>query len=403
MRFTCFTPILLVVVSGFVQGLDAADWPQFRGPERTGATAEKHWQPWPAGGPKIAWKARVGLGFSSIVIANGRAATAGFASNRDTVFCFDAVTGKQLWKHSYPAQLGDVYYDGGTSGTPTFDGDRLYWLSRWGDLFCFNAADGKIVWSKQIQKETGMKIPSWGFTGAPLVHDNLLVLNIGEAGMALDKSDGTIMWQSANGDCGYSTPLPVQRNGQWLALLSNDEHYLAVELKTGREVWRHRWLTQYGVNAADPIVSGDRVFICSGYGKGGALLDVSSGTPQELWKTKKLRTQFNSAVLHEGHLYGPDGDTTQTASLKCLEFATGEEKWAHPGFGSGGVLLADGQLIALTAKGELLIAPASPDGFKPVARAQVLGGTCWTAPVMANGMIYCRSGRGDVVAVDVRK
>ncbi|MBK7997700.1 MAG: alcohol dehydrogenase, partial [Verrucomicrobia bacterium] len=121
------------------------------------------------------------------------------------------------------------------------------------------------------------------------------------------------------------------------------------------------------------------------------------------WKSKSLRTQMNPAVLHQGHLYGVDGDTTEKASLKCVEFATGTEKWKQSNFGSGGVILADGKLIALSGTGELMIAPASPEGFNPTSRAQVLGGKCWTAPVLANGFIYARNSRGDVVAVDVRK
>ena len=112
---------------------------------------------------------------------------------------------------------------------------------------------------------------------------------------------------------------------------------------------------------------------------------------------------MNPAVLHQGHLYGVDGNTTDKAALKCLDFATGDEKWSQPGFGTGGVILAHGKLIALGGKGELTIAPATPAGFQPTARAQVLGGTCWTAPVLADGRIYCRNSRGDVVCVDVRK
>src|SRR5690349_20725106 len=131
----------------------AADWPQYRGPNRDGTSKETGWNAEWTGEPKIAWKATVGLGFSSIVVANGKACTAGHAEGQDTVFCFDAVTGKELWKHSYPAELGDKYYEGGTTGTPTFDGDRVYWLSRWGDLFCFDAASGKILWQTNIQKE----------------------------------------------------------------------------------------------------------------------------------------------------------------------------------------------------------------------------------------------------------
>jgi outer membrane protein assembly factor BamB len=381
----------------------ADDWPNWRGPQRNGHTAEKNWlDQWPAAGPSIAWKAKVGLGFSSFVVGGGRAFTVGHAAEKDTVFCFDAVSGKELWKHSYAAELGDKFFEGGTTGTPTLESGRLYWLSRWGDLFCFAAADGKIIWSKNIQKETGLRIPDWGFTGAPLVLDDLLVLNVGDAGVAVEKASGKLVWKSADDNAGYSTPLPLKRGNDALALFGNGTAYLAVNARTGKEAWRFKWLTEYGVNAADPVVNDDRVFISSGYNKGAALLKLGDGEPEQVWKSKALRTQLNAAVLHEGHLYGVDGDTTAKATLKCLEFETGKEKWAQPSFGSGGVIIADGKLIALGGTGELLVAPATPTGFKPTSRAQVLGGKCWTAPVLANGLVYCRNSRGDVVCVDLR-
>jgi outer membrane protein assembly factor BamB len=108
-------------------------------------------------------------------------------------------------------------------------------------------------------------------------------------------------------------------------------------------------------------------------------------------------------VHFKGHLYGVDGDTTEKASLKCIDFATGAEKWKQTGFGSGGIIIADGKIVALSGTGELMIAPATPDGFKPASRAQVLGGKCWTAPVLAHGRIYCRNSRGDIAVVDVGK
>lgn len=382
----------------------ALDWPHYRGLQRNGTSHEKDWSDtWPSDGPKIAWKTAVGLGYSSMVISGGKIATAGHASGQDTVYCFDAVSGKELWKRSYPAPLGDKYYEGGTTGTPTFEGNRLYWLSRWGDLFCFDAAQNTILWQKQIQKETGMKIPTWGYTGAPLIHQNLLVLNIGEAGMAVDKNTGSIVWKSANEDAGYSTPFPYQRGDEWMGILSNGESYVGIHLKTGKEAWRFKWTTEYGVNAADPILEGDQVFISSGYGKGSALIRLQGQEPVQVWKSKALRTQLNAAVLFEGHLYGPDGDTGDKGSMKCLDFKTGAEKWAFPNFGTGGLIIAQGKIIALSSTGELLTGRASPAGFKPTSRAQVLGGKCWTAPVLANGFVYCRSGKGDLVAVDLRK
>lgn len=389
-------------VPGFLNRAD--DWPNWRGPNRNGVSTETGWRDdWPADGPGLAWKAKVGLGFSSFAVAQERVFTVGHAEGQDTVWCLAAASGKVLWKHSYPAELGDKFFEGGSTGTPTVADERVYTLSRWGDVFCFEAASGKVVWSKNVQSETGIRIPDWGFTGAPLVHENLLVLNVGEAGVALDRATGKIVWKSADQNAGYSTPYPMRRDGKWLVVLGNGTAYVAVHPDNGKEAWRIRWLTEYGVNASDPIVEGDRLFLSTGYGKGAGLFQLGAGEPEPLWKTRKLRTQMNPAVLYQGHLYGVDGDTTEKAALKCLEFATGEEKWAHPGFGSGGVIVADGKLIALAGAGELMVAPATPNGFKPTGQFQVLGGKCWTAPVLANGRIYCRNGRGDVAVVTVRK
>ena len=123
-----FTAVLVI---GWLsaQEVAAEDWPQWRGPERNGVSREKGWSDqWPKEGPPIAWKAAVGLGFSSVVVSSGKAVTAGHANETDTVVCFDALTGKELWKHSYPAELGDKYYEGGTTGTATFEGERVFAL-----------------------------------------------------------------------------------------------------------------------------------------------------------------------------------------------------------------------------------------------------------------------------------
>jgi outer membrane protein assembly factor BamB len=384
--------------------LMAEDWPQWRGPNRNGISTEKGWlDQWPSDGPPIAWKAAVGMGFSSFAVAGGRVYTMGNSDGNDTIFCLDATTGKELWKHSYPADLGDKFFEGGTTGTPTVDEGRVFALSRWGDLFCLDAATGKMVWTNNLPKQTGVRIPVWGFSGAPTVLENLLLLNVGEAGMALDKATGKLVWQSANKEAGYSTPLPWRHNGSISVLLGSGTSYLAVEPHSGKELWRIRWLTQYGVNAADPVLDGELVFISSGYGKGAALLKPGAGPEPELvWKSKVLRTQLNAAVLIGGYLYGGDGDASDKPALKCIAIADGKEQWSEPGVSVGALMAAEGKLIIMGDHGELVIAPASPKGFQPTARAQVLGGKCWTAPVLANGFIYCRNSRGDVAALAVR-
>ncbi len=222
----------IFALSTFASG---ADWPHWRGPHRNGISDEKGWTTnWGAAGPKVLWKARIGLGFSSFAVADGRVYTTGHADSTDTVFCFDAATGKALWKHSYPADLGDKYYEGGTSATPTANGGRLYQLSRWGDVFCYEASSGKVVWKKNVQTETGANIPDWGYAGSPLVLDGLVILNVGSAGTALDKVTGNILWKSGEDNAGYSTPLPrLPRQGH-----ARDPRFRQVMARRGFEVRR---------------------------------------------------------------------------------------------------------------------------------------------------------------------
>jgi outer membrane protein assembly factor BamB len=238
--------------------------------------------------------------------------------------------------------------------------------------------------------------------------ENLLLLNAGDAGIAFDKSDGHLVWKSAAKESGYSTPLPIPGDSG-LVLFSNGKGYVAADAKTGKEAWRVKWVTNYGVNAADPIVDDSTMFVSTGYGKGAALFRFGKGEPEVVWQNRVLRTQINPAVRISGVLFGIDGDAAnepgarQKSKLKCVELATGAEKWAFPLEDVGSVTAADGKLIVLSGDGELLVGPASTEEFKPSARAKVLSGRCWTVPVLANGRILCRNAEGQVVCLDVRK
>ena len=189
-----------------------ADWFRWRGPNLDGISNETGWAAnWPKDGPPVVWKASVGTGFSSMTVAGGRLYTMGNEDSVETVYCLDAATGAEIWTHSYECPLDDRFFEGGPTATPTADSGAVYTISRQGDLFCFDAQNGKVRWSKNIQRETGVRIPGWGFSASPLVHGDLLLLNAGDAGTALNKTTGKVVWTSGDGEAGYTTPLPVRR------------------------------------------------------------------------------------------------------------------------------------------------------------------------------------------------
>ena len=401
-RLICKLFLVLSFICQFPLSASGDDWPNWRGASRNGVSAEKNWQcNWPSDGPKICWKANVGVGFSSMAVADGRLYTMGNSDNRDTVHCLDSKSGKVIWKHSYDCPLDDRFFEGGPTSTPTIDGDRVYTLSRQGDLHCFDALAGTVLWSKNVAQDAEVRIPGWGFSSSPLVHEDRLILNVGESGISIDKSTGEILWQSGDAEAGYMTPHRLRIGKQWFALIASGKFYQCVNLDSGKVAWKHRWLTTNGCNAADPIVVGDQVFISSGYGRGAALLSFTDSSAKVAWSNTEMQNQLNSSVLVDGFVYGFDGDEGADAQLKCMEYATGEIRWSQAGFGAGSLMVADNQLIILSETGELTIAPVSNELFKASASAQVLAGKCWTVPVLSNACIYCRNAVGEVVCVDV--
>lgn len=190
------------------------DWYRWRGPDSNGISTESNWSTaWPDGQPKIAWGAEVGIGFSSFVVANSLAYTVGYADSQETLYCFDVSDGQVRWQYAYPATLDDRDFGGGPNPTPTLDGERLYFLSRPGELFCLQAKSGAGPWTKQVAEAAEVRVPGWGFSAAPLIVGDKLILNIGESGAAFNKLDGRLLWSSENKDAGYGSPVLMDRGG----------------------------------------------------------------------------------------------------------------------------------------------------------------------------------------------
>jgi len=396
-------------VTSYAENLaNSTDWFQWRGPNRDGISSETGWlSTWSEEGPKQLWKIQVGWGYSSVTVSNGLLYTMGNVNKTDTVYCLDADTGDVGWKYSYPCKLGSWK---GTRIAPTVDGNAVYTLSSEGHLFCFDAVSGKIIWSKELKEELKAKPPNHGFACHPFIVGDMLILEIGVEGgsvVAFDKTDGSVIWKSGNEKVGYSTPMTYSLGDKEHLAVFTGTALVGLTLANGQQLWRHKWKTPHQCNIATPIISDDKIVISAGYGMGCALLQIRQDKkPKTIWKNKRMASHFNSCVLWNGYLYGFHGapkNKPTKGELRCLDFKTGNVKWKHRGnMDKGSLMIADGKLIILSEHGELIIAEASPVGFKELARTKVLEGTCWTMPVLSGGRIYCRDHEGTLVCVDVR-
>ncbi|MHC4616906.1 MAG: outer membrane protein assembly factor BamB family protein [Planctomycetota bacterium] len=394
----------IIVLAGYMFSIGccgiarAADWPNWRGPNHNGISDERGWAAaWPKNGPAILWRKSVGAGFSSISVSSGRVYTMGNIDNQDILYCLEPDTGKEIWKKSYECPLLDKSHEGGPAATPTVEGQAVYTFSKKGDVYRFDAAGGNVIWHRNVTDELGAKQPSWYFAGSPLVLENMVILNAGTQGIALNKTDGKLIWRNGREPPGYATPVPFSSNGERSVLIFGAKALACLAATTGKPLWRYRWKTPWDENIADPIVSGETVFISSGIGTGCALLKIQGDKVDEIWRNKNMKNHLNCSILWQGYFYGFDED-----QVKCLDFENGRVMWSQPGLGKGSLMAADGKLIILSEKGKLVIAEASPTGYKQLAGVQILKGKCWTVPVLANGRIYARNASGDLVCVDLR-
>jgi outer membrane protein assembly factor BamB len=374
------------------------DWPQWRGPDRDGTTDTPLDPAFGKGGPDIAWTADIGVGFTGVTIADGKAFTAGWRDGQTTFVCFDANTGDKQWSHSFPTKKYDNLNVGGPSGTAAFDQGHVYHMARDGRLICYVADTGEVKWDKPLASEYGVEVPRWGFSGSPVILGDALYIDVGRI-VALNKTTGDEIWKTDDLGPAYSTPAPFTYEGKdYLAVFPETGLYV-LERQTGKQVAHHGWKTKYGVNAATPVVVGDkRLFISSDYGTGCAMLKFDGGALDLLWENKNLKNQMCTSLHIDGYLYGFD-----SSKLTCLSAENGEEMWNQRGLGRGTVIAAGKTLVVLSDTGEVLTAPATPRGFKPVSKVRVIDGddTIWTAPTLANGKLYVRGSRGKLVCVNV--
>ena len=379
-------------------------WPNFGGPSRNQFSDEKGLKiNWGDDEPERLWELNVGLGYSSIIVVEGLAYTQGNSDGRNTLYCVEESSGKIKWQHSYPCEKAPKYFDGGSRSTPMIANEILYLCSHEGDFYALDAKSGKILWTKNLIKDFNGKRPTWGYAGSPLVVEDKLILETGSQDgslICLNALKGDIIWKSGNTEAGYTSPM--LRNDNEI-LIFNEIGIANHDLLTGKILKKYQHKTRYGINAAQPLLYENKVFITSAYGKGAALVDFTKRVPSAIWESESYSCQMASLVRSGQFGYGIHGQAggrSAQSKLFCLDLTNGREKWNEKGFGLGTVLLVRDTIIILSDRGELCLAKANSSQFIELARFQVLSGkNNWTPPTYVNGRMHCRNSRGNWVCL----
>jgi outer membrane protein assembly factor BamB len=407
LRMLHFVP--LIVISLAASAL-ASDWPQFLGPARNGVYPDHDLiDAFPPGGPKVLWKKDIGQGFSGPVVSAGKLVVFHRLNDKETVECLDAKIGNRIWVADYPTHYQDDFgFDEGPRATPTIVEGKVYTFGAEGMLNCWDFVTGRNLWRVDTKDQFTAAKGFFGMACSPLVEGNAVIVNIGGgqgAGIvAFDKSSGKLLWKATDGEASYSSPVAATFSGKRYALVFNREGLAALAPKSGKVFFQFHWRsrTRESVNAATPLVIGDEIFLSASYGAGAALLRFKETGPETIWSGDDiLSNHYATSVEHGGFLYGYDGRQEMTPRLRCVELKTGKVRWSRDDFGAGTLMIAGDRLLILTEKGELILAQASPKGFTPLSRAQILPFNSRAYPALAEGLYYARS-KDKLVCVDLR-
>jgi len=402
------------------------DWPQWMGPRRDNVWREEGIvDRFPAAGPKVEWRASVAGGYAGPAVAGGRVFVTDFVSTADLqaanferktaagterVLCFDAATGKLVWKHEYPVTY-TVSYPAGPRCTPTVDGDHVYTLGTEGNLLCFQAADGKILWSRDLKADYQTKAALWGYASHPLVDGDRLVCVVGTDtahAVAFDKRTGKEIWRTGPApEQGYSPPTIIEAGGRRQLVFMKPDAIYAVEPETGKLLWESPYNADNGSIIMAPVRLGEYLYV-GGFQEKNLLLKLAADKPavEVVWRNK--RAHGISAVnvqpfVADGLIYG----FHEKGDLRAVRIPDGEIAWKSPGplgdraQGSGTAFIvrhAD-RYFLFAETGDLVIARLSPKGYEELSRAHLLEPTqsafgrpvVWCPPAYAGKSVFVRN------------
>lgn len=408
-RVVCLCAVTLAALPALSALLDAEDWPQLLGPGRDGHyTGPPLARQWTGGAPRELWRRPVGQGFAGPVVVGGRLVLFHREGAAEIVEAVDARNGDPIWRYDYDTSYRDDFgFDEGPRSVPVVADGRVYTFGAQGALHAVDLETGDGVWNVDTRERFQFRKAFFGAAGSPLVEDGRVLANIGggQAGIvAFDADSGDVLWTAAGEEASYSSPIGATFGGVRHAVFFTRNSLIGIDPATGRTRFERSWRARIraSVNAATPLVIGDRIFVSAQYGTGAGLFEVDGLQLAEIWTSDDaMSNHYATSVHHDGYLYGFHGRQEYGPSLRAVELATGAVAWNEDGFQAGTVTLAGDLLVIVRETGELVLAEASPNGFAPLARAQILPPVIRAYPALADGLLYVRNG-DTLVCLDLR-
>jgi outer membrane protein assembly factor BamB len=401
------TAVLIIIANGIV--VAAADWPQWRGPERNGISRETSLlKAWPEKGPRQLWAINtLGAGYGSLAVKGDRVFVQGSSSSASILFCLNRADGKVIWQTALGQKL-DEGRGNGPRGTPTIDVDRVYVLTEAGDLACLRVRDGSSIWRRNILKDFGGQNPNWLISESPLIDGNHLIVTPGGPDasiVALDKMTGATFWQSKglSDPAHYSSCIAADIGGVRTIIGFTSKAAVGVRAHDGKPMWRYQNVANRTANIATPVFFDNKVFYTSAYNTGAALLGLKAQggeevKAEEIYFTREMQNHHGGVILVDRHIYGFSNNI-----LTCLEFDTGTVKWKDRSVGKGSLTVADGMLYLLSESNVVGLAKATTEGYSEKGRFSIpdQGYPSWAHPVVSDGRLYIRN-QGWLASYDVK-